>query len=310
MISVVVPAFNRIKFIGSTLESIYQQKVECSLDVIVVDDGSSDGTADWVEAHFPSVNVIRQINKGVSAARNIGVRNAKAEVIAFCDSDDLMLPGRLAVQYRFLQSNPSVVVVAGNFLDFSSEKGVSRACRFNHSSFGIKSNGSGIAKGFLKNCIRVGNPLFSTGMFRKDAFLSIGGFSEELRACEDFELRARIAIIGDIGIIDKPLILVRNDLHERISSKSMNSNPYELMVDYWIDKQSDFYLGKNEFKKHVNRWASHIVMQAFLLDNTTELRRLINKYRARMSLEGVIKAYLVFFLRTLQLQMSILIKSK
>jgi len=241
MITVVIPTYNRIEFIEPTLASIFQQKVDFNIEIIMVDDGSTDGTADWVEANFPTVKVIRQQNRGVSAARNVGVIHARADLVAFCDSDDLMLPGRLSAQYAFLNSHKSAVIVAGNFLDFNSKNGVSRTCRFDHAGLGIAKDMSGLAQGFLKNCIRIGNPIFSTGMFRKEVFMSLGGFAEGLRNCEDFELRARIATAGDVGIIDKPLMLVRNDSHARLSGNLSKPNPYESMVDYWLNEQRHLY---------------------------------------------------------------------
>lgn len=287
MISIVIPTYNRISYIGSTLASIYQQKVDCELDIIVVDDGSADGTASWIKNRFPQLTVISQENRGVSEARNVGVRHAKSEIVAFCDSDDLMLPGRLASQYKFLNNNPSAVLVAGNYLDFNSWNGVSQNCRFNHTYLGLKKGASGLAKNFLKNSTKSGNPLFSTGMFRKSAFLSLGGFAASLRACEDFELSARISTIGNIGIIDRPLMLVRNDSHERISGtnniyNTQSINPYEAMVDYWLREQLLLYEKNEHFRAHVDKWAAHVVMQAYSRNGASEISRLIRKYKRNL----------------------------
>lgn len=297
MISIVIPAYNRIDYIGSTLTSIYQQKVDFKLDVIVVDDGSTDGTADWVENHFPSATVIRQPNRGVSEARNVGVSHAKGEIVAFCDSDDLMLPGRLSAQHAFLKQHSSAVIVAANFLDFNSKEGVARACRFNHANFGIKQGGAGIAKNFLETCIKVGNPLFSTGMLRKSYFLSLGGFAQGLRACEDFELRARLATLGDIGIIDKPLMLIRNDSQPRLSRSQNLSRPYESMVDYWVTDQVRLYREHVAFQRHAKKWAEHVVMQAYSNADSAEIKRLLTKYKEHLSPTAFIKGNLAFLLR-------------
>lgn len=87
-ISVIIPAFNAVPFIADCLSSVVRPGVE----VIVVDDGSTDGTADRVEAGFPTVKVIRQSNHGVSAARNVGIRSATGDWLAFVDADDRISP--------------------------------------------------------------------------------------------------------------------------------------------------------------------------------------------------------------------------
>lgn len=287
LISIVVPVYNRKDLICRTLASIYQQEVDVELDVVVVDDGSTDDTDVVVRTHYPQVRLIKKTNGGASSARNHGVKHAKSELVAFCDSDDLMLPGRLQIQYGFLIENPSVIISAGNFLDFNSRDGVSKDCRFNHEPFGINAGHSGVARDFLGNCIKVGNPLFSTGMFKKSVFLKCGGFSENLQSCEDFELRARIANYGDVGIIDRPLMLIRNDGQDRLSGTCYDYNPYELMVDHWLNSYSCLF-GENEaFACHVRQWAGHVVLQSYTNGDLSSFSKIFRKYRTILTKKQV-----------------------
>jgi GT2 family glycosyltransferase len=91
VVSVVIPAYNALTLIGETLESVVTQNCD-GLETIVVDDGSADGTADFVASNYPSVRLERTANRGASAARNLGTELAKGEFIQYLDADDLLAP--------------------------------------------------------------------------------------------------------------------------------------------------------------------------------------------------------------------------
>lgn len=97
-VSVVIPCFNTERYIAATLRAVLAQ-TGASLEVIVVDDGSTDGSAALVERDFPQVRLIRRANAGVAAARNTGIEAASGDWVAFCDADDIWLPGKLAAQF-------------------------------------------------------------------------------------------------------------------------------------------------------------------------------------------------------------------
>lgn len=102
LISVVIPAYKQAEFIEDALDSVAAQTWEGPVEVIVVDDGSPDDIGDRARAHALSPEVIRQENKGVSGARNRGIREAAGEWIAFLDADDRWLPEKLAMQMEAL----------------------------------------------------------------------------------------------------------------------------------------------------------------------------------------------------------------
>jgi glycosyltransferase involved in cell wall biosynthesis len=112
-ISVVIPCYNAAPLIGETLESVFRQE-GVTLEVIVVDDGSTDGSALLVERAFPAAIVVRQENAGVSAARNRGMALAKHPLLQFLDADDLLEPGKLAIQARALL-DPSSDIAYGDW---------------------------------------------------------------------------------------------------------------------------------------------------------------------------------------------------
>jgi glycosyltransferase involved in cell wall biosynthesis len=102
MVSVIIPAYNSARWIAATLESVRAQKRE-NVEVIVVDDGSADGTAELVEREFPEVNLVRTPNRGASQARNLGTSLARGEFIQYLDADDLLVAGKINAQVDALE---------------------------------------------------------------------------------------------------------------------------------------------------------------------------------------------------------------
>jgi glycosyltransferase involved in cell wall biosynthesis len=102
LISVLIPCYNAVRWIGNTLESVVLQEVP-DLEVIVIDDGSDDGSADFVERNFSQVRVFRTSNEGASAARNRGLAESSGTFIQFLDADDLLAPGKIKLQVSALQ---------------------------------------------------------------------------------------------------------------------------------------------------------------------------------------------------------------
>jgi glycosyltransferase involved in cell wall biosynthesis len=104
-ISVIIPCFNAEQYIVAAVHSVLAQNWP-NLEIVVVDDGSSDHSAELVRNTFPEVRLIQQTNQGVAAARNNGLTQAQGDWIAFLDADDIWLPGKLQAQYHQLISVP------------------------------------------------------------------------------------------------------------------------------------------------------------------------------------------------------------
>jgi len=105
LISIVLPLYNGIKYIDKALKSVLAQTYT-NWELLIIDDGSTDGGAEWIEQHYPAAKITRQKNAGVAAARNTGIKLSQGEVIAFLDQDDEWLPGKLQVQWDILKHNP------------------------------------------------------------------------------------------------------------------------------------------------------------------------------------------------------------
>jgi glycosyltransferase involved in cell wall biosynthesis len=127
LVSVVVPAYNCADYIGPCLDSILAQDYP-QLEIVVVDDGSSDATAERVRAYGEPVRYLHQANSGSAVARNLGISSARGELIAFCDSDDLWAPGRLKQQVAFLLGQQEYQAVCGRFMAVPDDYRWADAC--------------------------------------------------------------------------------------------------------------------------------------------------------------------------------------
>ena len=111
MISVIIPTFNRAKLLVEAVRSVLDQKdVPEDVEIIVVDDGSTDNTAKALAALAGKIAYIRHEHSGVSKARNLGISRSSGEWIAFLDSDDLWRPGKLRAQMKFFSDHPETFV--------------------------------------------------------------------------------------------------------------------------------------------------------------------------------------------------------
>ncbi len=187
-------------------------------ELIVVDDGSTDNTIDILDGYANDIIVLRQGNRGVSAARNAGIAYASGHFIAFLDSDDLWLPGKLSRQVDFFNSNPGAMICQTEELWIRSGKRVNPKNR--HKKF------SGmIFKHSLPLCIV--SP--SAVMLKKSLLGKTGVFDESFPACEDYDLWLRISCKYSVFLINTPLIIKRGG-HEDQLSKTPKLDKYRIQA--------------------------------------------------------------------------------
>jgi glycosyltransferase involved in cell wall biosynthesis len=159
-------------------------------DVIVVDDGSVDGSAD-VASRYP-VRVVRQDHTGVSAARNAGLRLARASLIGFCDHDDEWVPTKAARQISYLDDHPDVDCVM-------CRQRIVLAPGIDPPSW-LPPDSDG----------DIGGPLPMSGLFRAEVLEAIGGFDEELAGNEDLDLLVRMRELGHRSAVIDDRLVVRH----------------------------------------------------------------------------------------------------
>jgi len=207
LVSVIIPAFNAERFVVETLQTVFDQ-THHPIEIIVVDDGSTDRTAEVVAAARPAVHVVRQQNSGgCSSPRNAGLRLARGEFVNFFDADDLMSPEKLSRQVAFLRRNPDAAAVVMDYRN--SDTGGPYAQTHFDSCNRLRLELAGMAPEALlrpplatsilleENFSIAGSPLF------RRAALSESPFDESLLASEDFDLIYRTARAAAIGVIDE-----------------------------------------------------------------------------------------------------------
>lgn len=204
-VSVVIPTFNRARLIGAAIDSVLDQDF-ADVELIVVDDGSTDDTFRLISAYGDRLRSIRQENRGVSAARNAGIRSAGGNLIALLDSDDEWLPGKLAAQVAFFEDHPEALICQ------TEEIWIRNGKRVNPGNRHRKQAGM-IFERSLALCLV--SP--SAVMMRKSLLDEVGLFDERLPACEDYDLWLRIAWKYPIHLIDRPLIVKRGGHADQLS---------------------------------------------------------------------------------------------
>jgi glycosyltransferase involved in cell wall biosynthesis len=203
LVSVVIPTYNRAHTVGRAVESVLLQSHR-PLEVIVVDDGSTDNTLEILESYGDRIKVLRQPNGGPSAARNEGVAQAKGEIIAFLDSDDAWKPEKLERQVRLMMiAGPNVPCCVCN-----AETMI--AGRSGPNSFDIAGVTSGLSEGYWLNpaeLIATRFLLFNQVVaIRRAAFEKIGGFKKSMRILEDHDLAFRLSLLGPWAFISEPMV--------------------------------------------------------------------------------------------------------
>src|ERR1039457_1698894 len=186
-ISVIIPAYNAARFLPRCLKSVFAQTLKPE-EVIVVDDGSTDNTA--ALAAELGARVISRPNGGLSAARNTGIQNASSEWIALLDADDMWAPEKLERQAACIR--PETVLVYTGIRIFDDN--------------GVRTEVPAMDPISARKILRYCNPITpSTVLVRRDAAVQVGGFREDIRACEDWEMWFRLLGLGQFETVSDPL---------------------------------------------------------------------------------------------------------
>jgi len=244
LVSVVIPAYNASRTLAQTLDSVLAQTYP-NIEIIVVDDGSSDATAEVLNAYGERVRNIYQPNKGLPGARNTGCLSARGEFIALMDADDLCVPERIAIQLGVLQNFPEAALCSTDFSAFNSNGLVAHSYGAMYYST-IKNTAGGLHSLYSEHgVVEIAASAWSppqqtrmidtysgtvyrklvhgnfvhppTVMFRRRVLEVAGMFDEALRYTCDWEWMVRVARTGPFVYVNHPL------LEYRLSEVQMSS---------------------------------------------------------------------------------------
>ena len=269
-VSVIIPSFNRASVLPRALDSVLAQ-THVAAEIIVVDDGSSDGTNALVERDYPGVKLLTQGNQGVSSARNAGASVSTGEWLAFLDSDDEWLPEKLSHQFACARDNPHISLI------HSDEIWIRRGARVNQMRKHRKSGGQ-IFEYCLPRCVI--SP--SAVMISKALFDRLGGFDEDLPACEDYDLWLRACHQCDVAYIEHPLIRKYGGHEDQLSAKYWGMDRFRVKALAKLLAQSTLSVEQEVLTKRMLRDKCRILMSGAVKRDKPALiaycKQLLNAY--------------------------------
>ena len=217
LVSVIIPTYNRAMKTGRAVASVlFQTYRDC--EVIVVDDGSSDDTQEVLQRFGSRIRVlVHEENRGVSAARNNGIRASQGPLIAFLDSDDYWFPEKVARQVAFFKHHPEAVACQGE------ELWIRKGRRVNPMAKHLKPSGE-IFEPSLRLCLV--SP--SAVMLRRTLLDEVGLFDETLPACEDYDLWLRISCRYPVHLLPEPLLVKEGGAPDQLSATVEGLDRYRI----------------------------------------------------------------------------------
>jgi len=206
-ISVIIPTFNRKELLKLAISSILEQTMK-DFELIVVDDGSTDQTQRLVESFGKDIRYIYQENKGVSSARNRGIREARGEYLAFLDSDDRWVKDKLKIQIQALEERPEYLI------SHTEELWYRRGRLLNPKRIHEKRAGD-----IFKQSLRLCSVSTSTAVVRRELFSKISCFDESMPVCEDYDLWLRATASHSVLLVNHPLTLKDGGRADQLSQQ-------------------------------------------------------------------------------------------
>jgi glycosyltransferase involved in cell wall biosynthesis len=240
MITIIIPCFNQRAYVGEAVRSAVAQP---GTSVIVVDDGSTDGSGE-VAARYPHVQVIRQPNAGVAAARNAGLRAASGEFVLFLDSDDRLKEHAVARLRAALERHPAAVLAYGGhtLIDASGAP--------------LAGTPAPRAPGSAFDALLQSNYIVVPGsvLYRRLLLVGVGGFAAGFDAVADYELYLRLTRLYDVVGIDDVVIEYRRH------SKSLSANPRRMLaetlqVHRWHGQRAPGASSRSAYRKGRRFWS-------------------------------------------------------
>ena len=269
MISVIVPTYNRVHQLPRALDSILCQS--CSpKEIIVVDDGSTDETSALMTSEYPEIVFIQQQNTGVSSARNVGIKRASGDWIAFLDSDDEWLPEKLEIQMKALYENPGEKICHTNEIWIRNGKRVNPKKK--HEKFG----------GWIfQKCLPLCCISPSSVIIHKSIFKEIGLFDYSLPVCEDYDLWLRITARNPVLYIEEPFLIKYGGHEDQLSKKYWGMDRFRIKsLEKIISSRVLSDLDENAAKKMLMEKIYIFIQGAQKRGNIKEVKKFKEQYSA------------------------------
>ncbi len=259
MISVVIPLYNKARYIRRAIESVLKQTYT-DYEIVVVDDGSTDNSVQMVEQlNCDRIKLVSQDNAGVSAARNRGIQEAAGEWIAFLDADDEWLPEKLERQISILKKNPDLVWVAGNYIREYQYYRVHNGESYRPEWF-IR---EGVVNDVL-DLLAYGNQVWTSTVLAKKEMLSKShGFDVGLTVSEDIDLWVRIGLnYPCIGWVLEPVAIYYTGILDSLTISTSKRKDRSAMI--FINKLRQYADNATDTQNAKLRRYTSVVLDAYL----------------------------------------------
>lgn len=227
LVTVIIPTYNHSQFVGQAINSVLEQTMD-DLELIVVDDGSTDDTKNVVSAiDDPRIRYHHQENQGLASTRNTGLRLARGKYIGFLDADDYWLPGKLASQINLLEANTRLGLVYGGYyvVDENGTRIATRRPRIVHNDT--------LAELILDNYV-TGSA--TTSVVRAEVFEQVGSFNQSLKACEDWDMWLRVAAVYSLGAVNDIVACIRVHGNNMTSNAALMDKYFQIVVDMFFQQ--------------------------------------------------------------------------
>ena len=206
-VSVIIPTYNRAHILMRAVDSVLAQTFQ-QIEILVIDDGSTDNTPEMLNAYGGRIRVLSQENGGVSLARNVGIQAASGQFIAFLDSDDAWMPDKLERQVAALTAQPQLP------LCHTEEIWIRNGVRVNPKKKHRKRGGY-----IFPYCLPLCVISPSSSILRRELLDEVGLFDEHLPACEDYDLWLRITHTHEVVFLEEPLLVKYGGHDDQLSRK-------------------------------------------------------------------------------------------
>ena len=237
-ISVIIPTYNRASLLRRAIDAVLAQTYPAN-EIIVVDDGSTDETQNLVEGEYPQIKYLRQENKGVSAARNEGIKNSTSNWLCLLDSDDSWQANKLEKQVIALTENPDYLICHTNETWFRNGKILNQGKK--HEKLGGH---------IFQHCLPLCVISPSSVMIKKTLFNKIGLFDENLAACEDYDMWLRICCRYPVLFIDEALTNKYGGHDDQLSRQHWGMDRFRIIALEKIIKSK--HLNKEDLKAAID----------------------------------------------------------
>lgn len=226
-VSVIIPTYNHAKYVGRAIDSVLVQTYK-NYEIIVVDDGSTDNTKAVLKPYMDKIKYIYQENKGLSSARNTGIRASKGEYLQFLDADDELLPQKFEIQVNILETHPEIDVIACEWIRVDENGNI------------LPGEGKCAKSTFSFKDLVLGNPfIVHILLLRRKCFNLAGLFDESLNVYEDWDMWLRIAAKGYRFYCDSQKLVKRYLISSSIRTHSTYKDKTKILEKVFMSPEVD-----------------------------------------------------------------------